>query len=168
MVQVRPAAPRDAAFLADMLALAADWQPGTPPRAAAAILADPHLARYVADWPRHDDLGVIATDDAGEPTGAAWCRYFTAAAPGYGFVAPTVPEVSIAVVARARNTGVGSRLLRALMDAAEEAGIAQLSLSVEAGNPARRLYERLGFTTVHGSGSDASVTLLVNLAPAER
>jgi ribosomal protein S18 acetylase RimI-like enzyme len=44
----------------------------------------------------------------------------------------------------AQNTGLGTRLLRAVMDGARAAGL-PLRLSVREGNPARRLYERLGF-----------------------
>ena len=41
--------------------------------------------------------------------------------------------------------GVGGTLLRALMDVARSEGFDALSLSVECGNPAVRLYERHGF-----------------------
>lgn len=164
MAPLRAARATDAAFLTEMLALAADWRADATPRAAAAILDEPQLARYVADWPRHGDLGVIATDDTGQPIGAAWYRHFSRAAPGYGFVSPSVPEVSLAVLTHARGAGVGEQLLIGLMDAARAHGVTQLSLSVERDNPARRLYERQGFTDVGGTGG--SVTMVVNLDPA--
>lgn len=163
MARFRSAAATDAAFLVGMLALAADWQTDVTPRSAAAILDDPQLARYVADWPRHGDLGIIATDDTDQPIGAAWCRYFSTAAPGYGFVSPTVPEVALAVLPHARGAGVGEQLLLRLMDTAHAHGVTQLSLSVERANPARRLYARRGFTDVGGTGG--SVTMVVDLDP---
>jgi [ribosomal protein S18]-alanine N-acetyltransferase len=47
-----------------------------------------------------------------------------------------------------RGHGIGDELLKALIAKAREQGYARLSLSVEPGNPARKLYERHGFEVV--------------------
>ena len=88
MVAVRLATASDAAFLVDALAIAADWRQPTA-RPGAAVVADPHLARYVVGWPRPGDLGVVAEIDA--PVGAAWWRYLAVDEPGYGFVDERIP-----------------------------------------------------------------------------
>jgi ribosomal protein S18 acetylase RimI-like enzyme len=44
-----------------------------------------------------------------------------------------------------RGSRLGTRLLEELAAAARAAGFARLSLSVDEGNPAVRLYERLGY-----------------------
>lgn len=88
------------------------------------------------------------------PVGAAWLRRFAADDPGYGFVHATIPEVSIAVLDGFRGQGLGGRLLAALTDEARALGIPTLSLSVEAQNPATRLYLRQGFHEVgHAEGA---------------
>jgi GNAT superfamily N-acetyltransferase len=69
------------------------------------------------------------------------------------------PEVSIAVAEPYRGRGIGAALLRGLAEAARSAGFAALSLSVEDGNPARRLYERVGFVEVD-AGRGATVLAL--------
>jgi ribosomal protein S18 acetylase RimI-like enzyme len=59
--------------------------------------------------------------------------------------------VDIALLPEHRGRGIGTALLRALLDEAAEAG-KRLSIHVELNNPARRLYERLGFAPVEERG----------------
>ena len=66
---------------------------------------------------------------------------------GYGWVDDETPELTIAVLPESRGKGVGAQLLVQLMELARARYLA-VSLSVSAENPARRLYERLGFLTV--------------------
>jgi GNAT superfamily N-acetyltransferase len=47
---------------------------------------------------------------------------------------------------RGRGSGLGERLMRAVEDAAREAGFGLLTLDTKAGDPADRLYRRLGWT----------------------
>jgi ribosomal protein S18 acetylase RimI-like enzyme len=121
------------------------------------VLAFPQNARYVVGWPRAGDFGVIAETAGDRRVGAAWWHYFSVDAPGYGFIAEDVPEVSIGVVAEHRGRGIGGRLLTELAAAARDAGLPALSLSVEAANPARRLYERHGYRTVGSKGGSETM-----------
>jgi GNAT superfamily N-acetyltransferase len=106
---------------------------------------------------RGGDFGELA-HVAGRPMGAAWARLFPVDAPGYGFVVPEIPELSVAVLAGHRNRGIGSALLERLIHRAK-ARAPGLSLSVSTHNPARALYLRNGFKTVDQSG-DSLVMLL--------
>ena len=58
--------------------------------------------------------------------------------------ADSLHVLDVALLPRARGQGLGSVLLRELMAEAQQRGT-QLTVSVEVHNPARRLYERLGF-----------------------
>ncbi len=62
-VTIRMATADDAAFLAEMLAVAADWRPGTTPRTVSDVIGDPDLAHYIRDWPIEGDVGVLAEAD---------------------------------------------------------------------------------------------------------
>jgi ribosomal protein S18 acetylase RimI-like enzyme len=139
-VQIRLATSEDEAFLRELLAVAADWR-GTPGP------LDPSLAHYVEGFGQDGDVGVVADDH-----GAAWARLFSAHAPGFGFVADDVPELSIAVRPEHRGRGLGTALLQALANALSRAGFTRVSLSVEFDNPALRLYERVGFARVGTRG----------------
>jgi ribosomal protein S18 acetylase RimI-like enzyme len=115
------------------------------------VLADPRYALYLTGWPIRGDYGLIAEQDGS--IGAAWYRIFTKVAHGYGFVAEDVPELAIAVIASRRHEGIGRRLLVDLIGASVAQGYPALSLSVAEANPARGLYESVGFVDVEKHGS---------------
>ncbi len=140
-----------------MLAIAADWRENAP-RPATEVMADPHVAKYIAAWPRAGDVGFVA-EEGGVELGAAWYRKFARHDAGYGFVDEQTPELSIGVVDRARGRGVGGALLRALIDEAQRSGVPALSLSVEPDNPAASLYRRLGFEGHSTSGGATTMIL---------
>jgi ribosomal protein S18 acetylase RimI-like enzyme len=150
-VRCRPATPDDFTFLATMLGESAVWRPDKPSPTAEEVLADPRYARYLAGWPQQGDFALVAEQDG--PVGAAWYRTFTEASPGFGFVAADVPELAIAVVASRRHEGIGRRLLLDLIVASVDQGYPALSLSVREQNPARHLYESVGFVCVRTQGS---------------
>ncbi len=150
-MQIRPLTQEDAPYLWEMLYHAIHVPAGAKPPSRE-IVHSPDLAHYVADWGRAGDLGYLAEDAQGQPVGAAWLRLLTGADRGYGNVDEATPELSVAVVPDCRGQGIGSRLLTALLDAASEHYDA-VSLSVQADNPALRLYQRLGFEIVEDGGT---------------
>jgi ribosomal protein S18 acetylase RimI-like enzyme len=140
---IRHAGTQDLPFLRDMLrhAYYARW--GNE--------ADVPLERYVAGWGRRGDNALVAIDQF-QPVGAAWYRLFAEDEPGYGFVDGETPELTIAVVPSRRGKGLGVELLESLLEQARSEGYGQISLSVEADNPALRLYEQHGFARVGERG----------------
>ncbi len=157
-IRIRAAAAGDAAFMASMLVAAMNWSPGrsTSP---AALLADPQVWQYIADWPQPGDDGLIAVDADGRSLGACWLRYRPATRPGFGFLAPDVPELTIGVRSDARRTGIGRALLRAVAAQARARGVTALSLSVEHGNPAAHLYRSEGWRTVRAEPDAETMSL---------
>ena len=153
---IRPGGTADVRFLRDMLRHAYYWRSAHPD----APMED-SVQRYVNGWGRPGDAAVIAVERTG-PVGAAWYRLFRADEPGYGFVDEQTPELAIAVVPSKRGHGIGDELLKALIGKAAAAGYGRLSLSVEPGNPARKLYERHGFSVVD-EGAEAW-TMVAELA----
>lgn len=159
-LRCRAAGAGDFPFLATMLGEAAVWRPDKPTPTAEEVLADPRYAMYLDGWPRPGDCGLVAERD-GPPLGAAWYRTYTDASHGHGFVSEDVPELSIAVVATHRGEGIGRRLLVDLIAAGLARGHGTLSLSVNEGNPARGLYESVGFVPV---GQRRSTVTMVRAA----
>ena len=146
---IRKATINDEAFLWDILYEAIyipEGEDAPPP----SVLEDPAIARYLLDWGREHDHGWIAEDiESHQLLGAAWLRLWDDDTHGYGFYDPEYPELTIALLPGARGQGTGTRLMERLITEAQDAGYPGISLSVSCQNPARHLYERLGFRIVH-------------------
>jgi ribosomal protein S18 acetylase RimI-like enzyme len=149
---IRAAGPQDVRFLRDMLRHAYYWRMNES--------ADLPVARYVLNWGRPGDEGLVALDDA-NPVGAAWYRLFPREEAGFGFVDESTPELTSAVVPSRRGKGFGHELMTGLLEKARRAGYDALSLSVAKTSPAVSLYERYGFRTV-GESEDA-LTMVAKL-----
>lgn len=98
-------------------------------------------------------------------TGAVWVRRFNDDDHGYGYVDDRTPELSVAVVAEHRGHGIGRCLIAAMLVQIRLQGTRQVSLSVEIDNPARQLYESLGFTPTTATGG--AVTMVRSLSSVE-
>ena len=160
VVTVRAANISDHQFLEGMFVEAALWDPGMARQTLASLLRVPQLRPYFVDWGQPNDVALIASA-ADRSVGAAWCRFFSSHEPGFGIVDESIPELGIAVVKEWRGRSIGTTLLKELMSTARTRGCSGLSLSVSAANPARRLYQRCGFSKVGEAGS--SWTMLARL-----
>jgi ribosomal protein S18 acetylase RimI-like enzyme len=140
-------------FLRDMLHHAYYWKERQPDAGPGPVQL------YVKAWGRPGDSAVVALLD-GFPVGAAWYRLFTTEPVGYGFIDEHTPELAVAVVPNARGLGVGSALMRALLERAREDGYAALSLAVDRHNEgAIGLYRQFGF----GQAAEAPDSLTLRL-----
>lgn len=152
---------KDVSFLWDMMYEAAAVAEGMRALGKEKALSLPVNRKYVEGWGRSGDAGVIAVDQTERPLGAAWYRLHPDEAPGYGFISPTIPELTIGVCNDVRNQGIGRALLQALLALAQRQGYSALSLSVDRNNPALHLYECFGFRDAEISDKeDTSVTMM--------
>lgn len=95
-------------------------------------------AHYQAHWPDADrSVIVVRQGGVAHDAGRLWLDQR----------ADTIHVLDIALLAAYRGQGIGTGCLQSLMQQADTGGRA-LTIYVEAGNPARRLYDRLGFVPV--------------------
>ena len=144
---LRMLAADDAEALVPFVAMAA-----FPPREELppGALEMPHVRRWLDGW--GDELGVVWEDD-GCVVAAAWARLVDPVL-ARDNTGQALPEVIISVAPERRGTGLGRRLMQALMSRAYAEGHAGLALSVsERNGVAVRLYEHLGFAHVGGTPS---------------
>jgi ribosomal protein S18 acetylase RimI-like enzyme len=144
VIDLRTATDADIENLKKALFEAVSWNPDRELPPYEFVIAHPELARYHEGWGRRGDLAVVAERD-GEVVGASLCRLFTTEDHGHGYVDDETPELAVAVWDGQRGEGIGTRLMDGIEEAARAAGFSRLSLSVDADNPARRLYDRLGY-----------------------
>jgi len=102
-----------------------------------------------------DDRALVAVVD-GMVVGACWVR----TTDEYGHIDDETPSFSISLYKPYRGMGIGTALMRAMLNELADAGYARASLSVQKENPALHLYERLGFRIV-GDGFDDTEWLMV-------
>jgi ribosomal protein S18 acetylase RimI-like enzyme len=144
MTEIRELREDELEFLRQMLYAALDWRLDGSLPPIEYVLGHPQVVIFHQGWGRAGDSALVAEEE-GRPVGMVWCRLFTEGEHGEGFVDEDTPELAIAVADGYRGRGIGRRLLEAMHERARLQGLARISLSVDADNPARRLYERLGY-----------------------
>ncbi len=144
---IRPVTAADETFLWQMLYYAAHMHE-EPDKTVADVMANPTLALYVTAWGRPGDLGFIAeTTPNGQRLGAAWLRLYAGESKAYSATDDKTPELAVALLPDFTGQGIGTALLEELLVAAERQ-FTTIALSVRAGNPAFRLYHRMGFRVI--------------------
>lgn len=160
MIKARTIQQADISFLWDMLYEAALVSPEMQKISKKEVLHLSDIKKYVENWGKRGDAGIIVEVDENK-VGAAWYRLFEVIRPGYGFVSPTIPELSIGVVPEERGKGYGTILIDAALKLAKNQQYEGLSLSVDRKNRAYDLYTKFGFVDAGISKpTDTSVTLV--------
>jgi len=160
---IRPLRQDDEPFLWQMLYYAAHMQEDGATSSDAAK-NHPGLQKYVQEWGRETDMGMLALHPHDQrPLGAAWIRVLIEEKKMSGLIPDGTPELAIAVLPDFLGQGTGTQLLKHLLEAASKVYPAVM-LSVRQNNPAQYLYERMGFEIVESAlnrvGSASFVMLI--------
>ena len=144
--EIRPLLAKDEPILREMLyqglSSVGNHQPSRE------ILQRPEFSHYADGWGRAGDTGFVARDKKdGSVVGAVWLRK--------PINKPDAPsELAFAVRREHRRHGIGTALLTQLVRA--NPNESTISVSLVAGKPVLRLYERFGFKVAQ-AGPDAIV-----------
>ena len=153
--------PSESGFLKEMLYESLFVPEGKKPYPRS-VLELPALAKYYLNWGSiPHDLAMVAEND-GQLTGAVWGRARQPPHEGYGFVGTDIPEIGIAVFPAFRDQGVGTDLINSISNHYQKRGLPSISLSVDRKNPAKSLYERLGFLVVKENEHDFIMQKILN------
>ena len=118
------------------------------------VIYYPQVKIYWDNWGQErDDYCLVALVE-NRVAGAVWIRTFKGELKGFGYVDEQTPEVAIGLYEAYRNQGIGTQMMHQIINHMKEKGFRQVSLSITKGNPAIRLYERLGFKTINENEED--------------
>ena len=112
-----------------------------PPRE---IIEQPELKLY------YDGFGIgeadfcIVADDEGKVIGAVWTRIMN----DYGHVDEETPSFAISLYKEYRGQGIGTKLMKEMLNLLKEKGYKRASLAVQKANYAVKMYENVGFKVV--------------------
>lgn len=111
-----------------------------PPKS---IIQQPELQVYIADFGKKDDWCLVA-ELKEKIVGAVWVRIMN----DYGHIDDETPSFAISVYEEYRNLGIGTALMRAMLQLLKDKGYKQTSLSVQKANYAVNMYKKVGFEVV--------------------
>lgn len=149
---IRPLLVTEIDYLQEMLYKAIFVSEGNDPPPES-IIFRPELKKYYENWGTENDLAFVAEKD-GKRVGIVWSRIFKKSNKGYGFVDENTPEVSISVHPEYRNQGIGTQLLKSLLQEVTSKGTVKVSLSTDKRNRAVKMYKREGFKVLKENDVD--------------
>ena len=108
-----------------------------PPKS---IIKQPELQVYIEDFGKEDDWCFVA-EIKGKIIGAVWVRIMN----DYGHIDDETPSFAISLYKEYRNMGIGTALMRDMLEFLKNKGYKRTSLSVQKVNYAVRMYQKVGF-----------------------
>lgn len=107
------------------------------------IIRQPELQVYIEDFGKADDWCLVVEIEK-KIVGAVWVRIMN----DYGHIDDETPSFAISMYEEYRNLGIGTSLMRAMLQLLREKGYKQASLSVQKANYAVKMYRKAGFEVV--------------------
>ena len=112
-----------------------------PPRS---IIENADLQVYVRDFGHCPDDRCLVAEVDGKIVGAVWTRIMD----DYGHIDNQTPSLAISLYKEYRGRGIGTELLRRMLERLRSDGYQRVSLSVQKANYALRMYEKAGFKAI--------------------
>ena len=109
------------------------------------IIERPELALYYKDFGTGPADNCIVAEADGKVVGAVWTRIMK----DYGFVDDETPSFAISLYKEYRGKGIGTMMMRQMLQLLKTQGYKKASLAVQKENYAVKMYEKAGFKTVN-------------------
>jgi len=117
------------------------------------VLDDPKLKVYYEDFGKPDDE-CLAIEADNKIVGAVWTRILSGEVKGFGNIDEHTPEFGISLFKEYRNKGLGTILMKSMLELLKKKGYKRTSLSVQKDNYAVNLYKNVGFSVVKEMGEE--------------
>lgn len=109
-----------------------------PPKS---IVKAPELQVYIEDFGTQADDRALAAEIGGKVIGAVWVRIMN----DYGHIDDRTPSFAISVYKEYRGHGIGTELMKRMLDVLKGCEYRQASLAVQKDNYAVKMYRSVGF-----------------------
>ena len=111
------------------------------------VLDDPKLKVFYEDFGKPDDVCLVVEAD-NKIVGAVWTRILSGEVKGFGNIDEHTPEFGISLFKEYRNKGLGTELMKSMLELLKEKGYKRTSLAVQKDNYAVKMYKNVGFSIV--------------------
>ncbi len=108
------------------------------------IIERPELKLYYEGFGSGRADHCIVAEEDGQVVGAVWTRTMN----DYGHIDDETPSFAISLYKEYRGRGIGTRLMKEILELLRSQGYKKASLAVQKANYAVRMYEKVGFKTV--------------------
>lgn len=112
------------------------------------VIETPEISVYVDNFSKKKDDYCLVADIKGSIIGAVWVRILAGKIKGYGNIDNRTPEFAISLLKEYRNQGIGTALMKKMIEYLKEKGYSQTSLSVDKDNYAVKMYKNVGFKII--------------------
>lgn len=140
---IREMYPQEYPLLADFLYESIFQREGDDPFPKT-IIHQPELKVYIKDFGTGKDDACLCAVVDNKVVGAVWVRNIH----GYGDLDDETPEFAISLYKEYRGYGIGTELIRQMLELLRKKGYKRASLSVQKENYALRMYQKCGFKPV--------------------
>lgn len=124
----------------------------TPPPKS--IIGNDELQVYVKDFGKNNgDMSLVAEVD-GKTVGAAWARIMD----DYGHIDNETPSLAISLYKEYRGNGIGTELMKRMLQSLKRHGYKRTSLAVQKANYAVKMYKKVGFVIVDENSEEYIMT----------
>ena len=130
------------------------WFKGEIPKSI--IYTEPKIYASIKDFGIYPDDHCLVAEVSGKAIGAVWVR----TTDEYGHIDDDTPSFAISLYKEYRNRGIGTEMMRRMLEYLKEKGYKRASLGVNKENYAVKMYQKVGFEIV-GDGADETEWLMV-------
>jgi len=141
--KIRKMYPSEYSLLNDFL-YEAIFQPDENNLAPRSIIEKPELQIYVENFGKQKDDSCFCAEADGKVVGAVWVRNIK----GYGSVDDVTPEFAISLYKEYRGCGIGTEMMKTMIEHLKQLGYTKASLAVQKDNYALKMYLSAGFQIV--------------------
>lgn len=108
------------------------------------IIQKPELQVYIKDFGKKKDDFCLCAEVDSRVVGTVWVRNIK----GYGSVDDATPEFAISLYKNFSGHGIGTELMKKMLEFLKKEGYTKTSLAVNKANYALRIYQKVGFQIV--------------------